>query len=333
MTDGPLISIIVTYYSYAEYLSEALASINAQTYRNFEVVVVDDGAPGVPVTQLIQPDFQFPIRIFAHEKNLGLPSARNTGVINSKGRYLVILDSDDLIEPTFLEKTLGEVIESGADGAYTQVRMFGARNYLWIPDVSLISVMSGVPGPTSFLMKREVFEKAGGFKPHLPLNSDHEFWLSALANGATFSRVDQPLYKYRKHPTSLSASNRCQWWRSIPVLLNEHRELYEKHLDEILIFKEKHFRLLEQDYDRLYDEWLEVHNESERVHSIHEEAMQRIAFSDQVFRNPVLRLIFFLTRRLFGRFRNEEKPAKRPGVVKTRNAVELAGDTRRAVVP
>ncbi len=150
----------------------------------------------------------------------------------------------------------------------------------------------------TFLMERKVFEEVGGYNQYLSLNSDHEFWVAALACGMKFARLDRPLFRYRKHEFSMSTVNRHQWWQSIPVLMEHHKELYDKYYPEILEFKERQFRQLEDHYDGLYQEWLAVDADSRKVHEIHKEAMKRIAFADQVFKNPLLRLIFFVCRRL-----------------------------------
>lgn len=297
MQKAPLISIVITYYSYADYLLEAVASINAQTYRNFEVIIVDDGSPEKHVYELDFGAIEFPLKIVTHESNKGLPEARNTGVKQASGEFLVIMDSDDLIEPTFLQDTLAVLQDSENDGVYTHMQLFGARDYLWKEEVSLISLLAGEPGPVTFLMKRRVFEEVGGYNQHLSLNSDHEFWVAALGCGMKFARLEKTLFKYRKHEQSMSSVNRDQWWQSIPVLLEHHKELYDRHYPEVLAFKERQFRKLEDQYDTLYQEWLEVDAESRRVHQIHKEALKRMSFADQVFQNPVLRALFFLFRR------------------------------------
>lgn len=297
MHKSPLISIVITYYSYADYLFDAVGSIKAQTYRNFEVIIVDDGSPEKHVCEIDFGSVDFPLKIITHETNKGLPEARNTGVKHASGEYLVILDSDDLIEPTFLEECMTCLKASGKNGVYTQMQLFGSRDYLWKGDLSLVSLLAGEPGPVTFLMERKVFEAAGGYNQLLPLNSDHEFWVAVLAEGMQFERLERPLFKYRKHEISMSCENRQQWWQSIPALMEHHKELYDKHYPEVMAYKERQYRQLEGQYDKLYQEWLAVDADSRRVHAIHKEAIKRIAFSDEVFKNPLLRFIFFLFRR------------------------------------
>ena len=337
MKKSPLISIVITYYSYADYLLEAVASIKAQTYDNFEVIVVDDGSPEKHVCEMNFGELGFPLKVVTHETNKGLPEARNTGVKHASGDYLVVLDSDDLIEPTFLQDCMSELQATGADGVYCHMRLFGSRDYVWKGEISLVSLLAGEPGPVTFLMKRKVFESVGGYNQLLTLNSDHEFWVAAMAEGMQFARLEKPLFKYRKHEISMSCENRDQWWQSIPVLMEHHKELYDRYYPEIMAYKERQFRALEGQYDKLYQEWLDVDAQSRSVHSIHKEAMKRIAFADQVFKNPFLRLCFFLFRRMpkstIDSDTNDEFALPSKTAPDSDGRVSAIGDKRRIAAP
>ncbi len=335
MQKSPLISIVITYYSYADYLREAVASLEAQTYDNFEVIIVDDGSPEKHVHEMQFGKLEVPLKVVTHESNKGLPEARNTGVKHASGEYLVMLDSDDLIEPTFLEDCMACLKASGKNGVYTHMQLFGSRNYLWKDEISLVSLLAGEPGPVTFLMERKVFEVAGGYNQLLPLNSDHEFWVAALSGGMQFERLEKPLFRYRKHEISMSCENRDQWWQSIPALMEHHKELYDKYYPEIMAYKERQYRQLEGQYDKLYQEWLAVDADSRRVHTIHREAMKRIAFSEEVFKNPLLRFCFFLFRRspfstLDAQVDKDHQPSPKTGP-ESDGKMTTIGDRRRSV--
>lgn len=336
MKEAPLISFVITYYSYADYLLEAVASVAAQTYRNFEVIIVDDGSPEKHVTELDFGQLDFPLKIVTHETNKGLPEARNTGVKHASGELLVIMDSDDLIEPTFLEESLAALKASGKDGVYTQMQLFGVRNFLWDGEISLIGLLAGEPGPVTFLMTRKVFESVGGYNQQLHLNSDHEFWVAAIAEGMQFARVEKPLFKYRKHESSLSHHYREKWWQSIPVLMEHHKELYDQHYPEVMAYKERQYRRLEQQYDELYQQWLDVDGEARKVHAVHMEAMKRSDFAEEVFKNPLFRFVFYVFRRMpNSRFKatldedmlNAQRQSPQEG------SAGLVGDARRVLTP
>ena len=103
----PLISVIVPVYNVEAYLRQCLDSIAAQTYTNFECVVIDDGATdssGSICDEFQERDPRFRV---IHKQNEGLGAARNDGLENSKGDYILFVDSDDYILPETLETALG----------------------------------------------------------------------------------------------------------------------------------------------------------------------------------------------------------------------------------
>src|SRR5215467_4137910 len=95
----PLVSVILTYYDHAEYLPETLQSLGAQTFTDFEVILVDDRGKSNAGSSLTIADQPFPVKLLENETNLGLPSSRNAGAGLSSGHYLVFLDSDDCLDP------------------------------------------------------------------------------------------------------------------------------------------------------------------------------------------------------------------------------------------
>ncbi len=97
-----LVSVIVPVYNVEDYISEAIHSILGQTYKNFELIIVDDESPDKSIEICRQ--IQDPRIQIVHQKNRGLAGARNTGIRNAKGDYLAFLDSDDLWTPDKLEK-------------------------------------------------------------------------------------------------------------------------------------------------------------------------------------------------------------------------------------
>lgn len=111
----PLISVIVPVYKVEKYLGRCVESILAQTYRNTEIILVDDGSPD-RCPQLCEEYARAneKIRVF-HQENKGLSGARNTGIDNARGEYLAFIDSDDVWSPYFLESLYRALKETGAE--------------------------------------------------------------------------------------------------------------------------------------------------------------------------------------------------------------------------
>ncbi len=111
----PILSIIVPVYNAAPYLPETIAAIAAQTRGDFEAILVDDGStdesPRI-ADEAAERDTRFRV---IHKANAGVSTARNTGIAAARGKYLAFVDSDDLIDPTFAEQTVGAAERSDAD--------------------------------------------------------------------------------------------------------------------------------------------------------------------------------------------------------------------------
>jgi glycosyltransferase involved in cell wall biosynthesis len=222
------------YFKQEEFLLDAVASVKSQTYKNVELIVVDDCSPGSSAYELLAwRELPF-VKIYRLECNGGPAAARNYGVEQSCGELILPLDADDLLEPYYIEKTV-EAVESGKSlsGAYTYTRWFGTVSWTWRPRCVLPEHIS-FGGPNTFLFKRELFDRVGGYRTDQEYRymEDYDFWISALELGAEFACVPEVLYLYRRHSGNGSApigdADRYK------LLLKHHRELCNKYMSQII---------------------------------------------------------------------------------------------------
>ena len=145
---NPLISVIIPVYKVEDYLTACVESVLAQTYQNFEIILVDDGSPD-NCPQMCDEFAARDSRIrVIHKPNGGLSSARNAGIDGAKGEYLAFLDSDDLWTPLFLERLYRAIGETGADLAVCLFRRFRGEPPRELPEAA----------QTVLLTQREAFE-------------------------------------------------------------------------------------------------------------------------------------------------------------------------------
>ena len=115
MTNTSLITIIVPVYNAKKYLHDCIESILSQTYHNLEIILIDDGSTDGSekfVDDYAKSDKRIKV---VHQKNMGLSSARNTGLKHATGKYITFVDSDDRIEPNMIENLFNALIDSQAD--------------------------------------------------------------------------------------------------------------------------------------------------------------------------------------------------------------------------
>lgn len=184
-----LVSVIIPTYGGAEYLQRAVDSVLAQTYNNIEIVVVDDNGLGTQkqletAEQMEKYAGNERVKYVCHDVNKKGAAARNTGVKNSSGRYISLLDDDDIYYPENIEahmkvmKTLPEdyALTYCSHDAYRDGKKFRevkvSRSGSLFYEVMMHNVSIGSP---SFLIKREVYEEIGGFDESFIRHQDWEF--------------------------------------------------------------------------------------------------------------------------------------------------------------
>ncbi len=191
MTEYP-ISIIIPLYNKERHIKRTLDSVFAQTYKNYEVIVVDDGSTDKSVSIVEEISKTQRIRIY-HEENGGVSIARNKGIIESNYEYIALLDADDAWKPYFLENIIKLINKFSDAGAFvTDYDIIRKEGRKYIPqhanipqdcDEVLIpnyfkSMLNGDPMITSssVCLRKEIFSKIGMFTEEEKLGEDKDMW-------------------------------------------------------------------------------------------------------------------------------------------------------------
>ena len=205
------VSIIIPCYNDGKYLPEAIASARAQTYPNIEIIIVDDHSTD-PKTQRVLLDVaaQGLCVLQTPPGKKGLPAARNAGIARATGKYILPLDADDKIEPTYVSKAV-TVLNDNDDVSIcgSQVRFFGFRNNVWIqPEYSYEAlVLEEYKLVCSCMYRRTAWERVGGYDESLAIGKeDMVLWLDLLQDGGKVSILPEALFFYRIRPNSMTAS-------------------------------------------------------------------------------------------------------------------------------
>jgi len=198
----PVVSVIIPCYNQAEYLRDAVESVVNQTYKDWECIIVNDGSPDNTseiANRLINEYKQFNIKLLEKE-NGGLSDARNAGIAISGGKYILPLDSDDKIAPTYLEETVA-VLEKNPDYdiVYVDEQNFGETNHIHQKGVSTLQyLMQNNVHDYCSLYRREVWASAGGYSVVMFIGGeDWNFWIAAAKSGFKSYHLEKPLFMYR----------------------------------------------------------------------------------------------------------------------------------------
>ncbi len=211
MTMSSLVSVVMPAYNAERYLAEAITSVFAQTYQNFELIVVDDGSTD-RTPQIIQ---QFADRIrWIRQPNRGLSAARNIAIRNARADLIALLDADDLWKPTFLERMLNHLNQHPQAAAVYCGFQYINSNSDDVGRPSLKVVASTVfydtliangnwLVPSAVIFRKKLAEAVGLFDESLGAVEDSDLWIK-MAERQPFTGLSEVLVKYRRHESNMS---------------------------------------------------------------------------------------------------------------------------------
>ncbi|NJP08450.1 MAG: glycosyltransferase family 2 protein [Leptolyngbyaceae cyanobacterium RU_5_1] len=257
MSNGrPTVSVIMPCYNQGHYLDEAVASVLAQTYQSFEIIVINDGSTDPETTRLLK-HYEKP-NVIIHTANQGPSAARNTGIQQARGEYILPLDSDDRIAPTYLEKAVHILnTEPDAGIVYSQAEQFGDKSGLFdVPAYSFPEILLGNMIFNSSFYRKVDWEKVGGYNENMVWGwEDYDFWLSIIELGRDVIRIPEVLYFHRELPNSRSQQmTHDKWVQSYVQLFKNHPQLYSDHIETL--------------FQSLVDLRADVHRTHTRLHRV-----------------------------------------------------------------
>jgi glycosyltransferase involved in cell wall biosynthesis len=231
LSAAPTVSIIIPAFNTAAFIGNTIASVVAQTYTDYEVIVVNDASPDTADTERALAPYRDRLTYIVLEWNRGLSGARNAGIRVARGRYIALLDSDDEWEPTYLAEQVA-VMDSEPSLAvlYPDARIVGDHPHA---GRTFMDVCPSHGEPTfrsvltqrcnvfvSVLARREALLGAGLFDESLRSVEDFDLWMRLLASGARIGYHRRVLVRYRKRRDSLSANPIWMAQRVVQVLDN-----------------------------------------------------------------------------------------------------------------
>lgn len=229
VSPGPTVSVIIPAYNTSAYIGNTVASVVAQTYTDYETIVVNDASPDSRELERALAPYRDRVIYMVLEQNRGLAAARNAAIRVARGRYVALLDSDDEWEPTYLAEQVTRMeSEPSLAVLYPNARIVGdhphaGRTFMDVcpshGEATFRSVLTqrcNVFG--SVLARREALVRVGLFDESLRSVEDFDLWLRLLASGARMGYTRRVLVRYRKRRDSLSANPIWMAQRVVQVL-------------------------------------------------------------------------------------------------------------------
>ena len=253
----PVVSIIMPAYNVEPYIGDAIRSALAQTFTDFELIVVDDGSKDGTAQVVKELARQDPRVQLVQQANRGLAGARNSALRAARGEFFALLDSDDLWEPEFLAEQVA-ILRAHPDVHIVTGNgwcLGGAKHAQLArpcPDPRPTPDLASIIGDewSVFIMsvfRRKVYTTIGPFDEEMRSNEDYDYWLRAAVAGFAFARNDRPLGHYRIRTDSLSASD----VRMLRGILHVYRKLRPAIAE-----RPREMAILDRQISRFEAEWL-----------------------------------------------------------------------------
>ena len=222
------VSVIVPCYKYAHYLPECIESLRNQTYPIHEIIVVSDGSPDntVEVCKTLG------VRCIEKE-NGGLSSARNVGIKEATGDYIMCLDADDKLVPGAIEEHVN-LITDDMTIAQCALMEFGDRYVIAVPTEStnLCRILKSNTIFCNAMFSKKVWEAVGGYDENEILRwgrEDHEFWVRCLEYGCKVRTSDFIALRYRCHEGQMTQATLHPHWGEVELYFRtKHAHLFKR---------------------------------------------------------------------------------------------------------
>lgn len=239
---SPTVSVIIPCYNAGELLEEAIASVQSQTFRDFETIVVDDGSHDpLTVARLDAIAEDQTLRLLRTD-NRGVAAARNLGISEARGRYILPLDADDLIAPDYLEKAVVQ-FEAYPETCIVccDALLFGEISGVCkLPEFSAEHLLAGNLLFISSLFRKSDWQAVGGFCEAMRYGwEDWEFWISLTRRCPRVTKISEPLLHYRIRTDSRDQSMTFRQ-KALMLLL-----IMSRHWERYLLAPGSLIRLLE----------------------------------------------------------------------------------------
>jgi glycosyltransferase involved in cell wall biosynthesis len=216
----PAISVVVPCYNGGRFLDNLMASLVCQTFRDFEIIIVDDGSSDKEtLRKLASLEGQACI---IRQKNCGLSAARNTGFRAARADLVMPLDCDDALEPPFFEEAVALMRSAPSDvaGAFSHMRLTGSASGPYERHFNRFDLLFINPMPAGMLMRKAVCEAAGGYDESMRDGyEDWEFYIRLMRMGYRAIEISKPYLLYCVSASGMlfsqSSGRHAALWRAI----------------------------------------------------------------------------------------------------------------------
>jgi glycosyltransferase involved in cell wall biosynthesis len=248
------ITIIIPVYNSAQYIEKCINTVCNQTYSNIEIIVVDDGSNSDTKKKL--KELSSKIDVLIHQENKGQSTARNVGIENAKGDFIIFVDSDDYVEVDFCEKLIQNYKENtSVVTCYSNIIINGITTDVFTPIGGNIkkAIKNNIALGTSLFVKQELIS-IGGYDESMRKGFEDWEMLIRLLNFTEKEVyvVKESLYNYRKGIESTTIRANKIKYELLEYIYSKHKELYKEYFNDFIPFLLLRIKNEEQEKNKMF---------------------------------------------------------------------------------
>lgn len=242
------VSVVIPCFNHGRHVDEAVESMLHQTYQDLEIAVVDDGSTERYTRQLLA-EYAKPKTKVIRTENRGPSAARNTGIRETAGEYILTLDADDTFGPSFIERAVAILDQSPEVGVVScWIQAFGARKDIRRPTGGgIVEAFACHVSCGCALFRRKCWEEAGGYDEGIKIGyEDWDFWISVTEHGWLIQVIPEVLFNYRVARGSRHDSCVNDHLDHTAHIVRKHEQALREHAVEVLLAKEHELQKAER---------------------------------------------------------------------------------------
>ena len=244
MEENVKVTVVMPCYNQGKYVNKAVNSVLNQTFQNFEIIIVNDGSTDEETNKILN-NFKRPKTKVLHINNQGPSVARNIAIQEAKGEYILPLDADDTIEPTYMEKAV-KILENNDNVGivccnWRTISKLGVFRKITTPKFNYkfpehLNFRSKSCFPVTSFFRKIDWEKTVGFNKNMLYGmEDYDFWLSIIELDKKIYHIPEVLFNYNRVFKSRDTSMTIEDQKiSYFTVFQNHKELYLDNIETIL---------------------------------------------------------------------------------------------------
>ena len=238
------VEAVITSFNQGSMILEAVRSLCEQTLLPARILLVDDGSTdenSIRILEQLESDLHFPVSIeIIRQPNGGVSAARNAGICKAQAPLVLVLDGDDRLKPSYIEKVSGLLRkDSSMTAASSWLHTFGVLDSVVRPlGGSIAAFLSRNCCPATHILRRKIWEQCGGYDESMRSGfEDWDFFLSMLETSpdAYVGIVEKPLINYRTAPTSANIKSMNKRFELMRYIIEKHKSSYSNNLTDVIL--------------------------------------------------------------------------------------------------